>query len=336
MSQYQYLPFRSVRNWWLYFLLKAGVLRQGVLEIMTRPDRVKISFTAGSFRLGYIDLKGLLKAVVRGGVEYHCSSDEMVVINEAGTIRQRHRFDFHAFEPVRFCLENGLDIVEQKDPAYFIVAVNGMRFWVRKQSINDMNVLKLVCQQDEYSFLYPFLPGSVVLDIGANIGDTAVIFTRKGARRVEAYEPHALMAELAVRNVRLNACEDKVRIYNAAVASRDGQLSIVENAAAGSVGGPGLVTRVEGSQVMVQAVSITGIMDRMKDVDVLKIDCEGAEFDIIPALSVDQLRRFKAIGMEYHREPSALVSRLKAAGFNVTIVEHSPEALIGVLLAQRV
>ena len=59
----------------------------------------------------------------------------------------------------------------------------------------------------------------------------------------------------------------------------------------------------------------------LKDnVDVLKMDCEGAEFEILENLSTDDLKKIKVIGLEYHRCPQPIIQKLECAGFDVKIV----------------
>jgi len=59
-------------------------------------------------------------------------------------------------------------------------------------------------------------------------------------------------------------------------------------------------------------------------VDLLKIDCEGGEYDIIPTTPTECYERIGAIVYERHKTPGwetklvAAESKLRAAGFMVT------------------
>jgi hypothetical protein len=64
------------------------------------------------------------------------------------------------------------------------------------------------------------LKGRDVIDVGANIGDSALYFVLNGARKVIAVEPLPNVARCAEENVRLSGATDKVRVINAALSDK--------------------------------------------------------------------------------------------------------------------
>jgi FkbM family methyltransferase len=60
-----------------------------------------------------------------------------------------------------------------------------------------------------------------VLDIGAGVGDTAILFSLRGAKRVIALEPYPSLFMIALTNIRINRLEDKVLLLNAGIGSSD-------------------------------------------------------------------------------------------------------------------
>ena len=58
--------------------------------------------------------------------------------------------------------------------------------------------------------------GRTVVDVGAGLGDTAILFALRGAGRVVALEPFPSMYRRALVNVRLNGVADRVVLVNAA------------------------------------------------------------------------------------------------------------------------
>src|SRR6266508_6011309 len=65
---------------------------------------------------------------------------------------------------------------------------------------------------------------------------------------------------------------------------------------------------------IVKAVSLKDIFDAhaVEQCDFLKLDCEGAEYDILFSLAVDYFRRIKRIAMEYHGEADRSARQAKA------------------------
>ena len=125
---------------------------------------------------------------------------------------------------------------------------------------------------------------SVILDLGASIG-TFSIYAATTARnvRVYAYEPLPEFFQLMEANVRLNGLEASVRCFNMAVAGdrADRQL-LVEGA---GLHFPTLVTspqRTRTVSIEVRCTDVAMILEAngLSRVDILKMDVEGAEYDI--------------------------------------------------------
>jgi len=55
----------------------------------------------------------------------------------------------------------------------------------------------------------------VVIDVGAFIGDSAIYFALKGAKKVIALEPHPGAYAEMLENIRLNNLEDRIIPVNA-------------------------------------------------------------------------------------------------------------------------
>jgi len=63
------------------------------------------------------------------------------------------------------------------------------------------------------------LKGRDVIDVGASVGDTALYFVLKGARKVIALEPLPNVAKCAEEHLKLNGVTDEVKVINAALGS---------------------------------------------------------------------------------------------------------------------
>src|SRR5207247_926670 len=81
----------------------------------------------------------------------------------------------------------------------------GLRFYVR--SIMDVWLLKEVLLDGQYEQGRGVRPGDTVIDIGAGIGDFAVVASKK-AFRVFTFERDSKKARLVRRNLRLNNCRN--------------------------------------------------------------------------------------------------------------------------------
>ena len=129
---------------------------------------------------------------------------------------------------------------------------------------------------------------------------------------------------------------------DAAIASVSGNFSIDT-----SSGNP-LKYRMQTSEVSNQTKKIrtTQLIDYMDQqgihfCDILKLDCEGGEYDILLSLSTSTLIRFKKIVIEYHdaltiHNHNELVEKLTVAGFQVDVVSNQVHADLGYIYARIV
>ncbi len=117
----------------------------------------------------------------------------------------------------------------------------------------------------------------VFVDIGANIGKYTVMIGNqmKGKGKIISVEPHPSNFEILKKNVELNKC-DNVTLVNAACWNTKSTLKLFSHETH-----PLLASAVKESKefITVDSEPLDDILDRVgvKDVDLVKIDVEGAE-----------------------------------------------------------
>lgn len=142
----------------------------------------------------------------------------------------------------------------------------------------------------------------VMVDIGAHIGSVALLAAyHNPLLRVFGYEPNPRNFEVLVRNVHANHLEDQVSVFPNAVAGTREQKRMFlrgsphsnfeerEDDAAATV-------------IEVEAITLADIFTKqaIRHCDLLKVDCEGAEFELLYAAPKQVLRSIDKIRMEYH------------------------------------
>jgi FkbM family methyltransferase len=232
-------------------------------------------------------------------------------------------------------------------------AVGEFGLWVRAEEKArkwDLEVTEPILLGDEYE-LEPLVenghrPGWI-LDVGAHIG----AFTLRAKRlwpeaRVVAVEPDPDSAALLRRNA---GDLPGVEIVEAALVGRDdveqvrlrqaGRYNLDRNAAASSVeevNAP-LAEQYPAATTVVQAMGILELLHRqgLPEIDLLKLDCEGAEAEILEALAADgYLPRVGWIRGEWHH--FATIPRIEAALADTHIYNfHRDEAPWGAFIAHR-
>jgi FkbM family methyltransferase len=173
-----------------------------------------------------------------------------------------------------------------------------------------------------------------VVDVGANIGVFSLWAERLGAE-VTAFEPEPRTFASLLTNV----AGKRIAPKQAALAARAVPavrlyLSELDSTRHTLVG-----KEIESGEPLRDFVDVPTVT--LADVvgsgcDLLKLDCEGAEFDALLGADDDTLRRAQRIILEYHRiagSPEVIVARLEAAGMTVNLLgANESVGLIGARL----
>jgi FkbM family methyltransferase len=125
--------------------------------------------------------------------------------------------------------------------------------------------------------------GDLFVDIGAWIGPTSLPAAARGAR-VVAFEPDPVArAELLV-NIELNGLGDRITVYPCALASR----TSVRNLTAWNELGDSMArisrSAAPGRSTQVQAVDVRSLLVDFDRARLVKIDIEGGEYALLPAM----------------------------------------------------
>lgn len=158
--------------------------------------------------------------------------------------------------------------------------------------------------------------GRGVVDIGANVGDSAIYFALRGASKVVAVEPLPNVARCAQENVALNKLEDRVKVVNAAVGS-DGAVRVPCGFPVHDSGG--FSTLSAQGECEVPSVRLAELVKEVGDPYLLKVDCEGCEARLIKG-ELDSVAEFEHVIVEFHpyitKVPNEeLLGLLRSAGF---------------------
>lgn len=190
-----------------------------------------------------------------------------------------------------------------------------------------------------------FETGQTIVDIGANVGVFTVwAATRTPGLRVIALEPSSRACAFLRRNVEHNGLRN-VTIVQAACGGEQREAVLYAR-------GPGVMNTLYRQDLLgrrfraaehVPVLTLDGVFERfaVRSCALLKLDCEGAEYEVLLNATTDTLRKVDRISLEYHlgmneHTPDELVDRLQALGFRTELTSPTaadPEC--GYLLATR-
>ena len=184
----------------------------------------------------------------------------------------------------------------------------------QKQMNNTLGMIKEQFIEEQYKWLK--VKGKNVIDIGANIGDSAIYFALKGAKHVYAFEPYPYSYNIANKNIRLNGLQDKITLVNQGCGGKDTTIKIDNNYE--NFIGTDLKSFKNGKEVKVTTIKEIIKEFNIKYPAVLKIDCEGCEYEVLLKANNSDLRKFEQIQIEYHYGYLNLKEKLEDAGFKVS------------------
>ena len=168
-------------------------------------------------------------------------------------------------------------------------------------------------------------PGRKVMDVGANVGIFSTFCGLKGAD-VVAYEPFPEIFSMFSGMIKRTGLDKRVNVVNAAVWTHTGEMPYIGHRTDnekegvtfynGSLPAGGVGWNPDDSRII--TTKCVSFDDAIGDTewDMVKVDIEGAEFDLFLSASTEALKRIKFAYVELHPWASqelydAAVNRMK-------------------------
>jgi FkbM family methyltransferase len=181
---------------------------------------------------------------------------------------------------------------------------NGLQYTLRPGTTDRGIINETWIRRDYSPDGFGINPTDTILDIGGHIG-AFTVWASKQARqgRIITVEPTKSNFALLQQNVQDNRLTN-VTLVKRAVAAQTGtaQLALASQNTGGHSFTVGLFESDVQSFETVETTTLASILADygIERVNFLKIDCEGAEYEIFFTASHDILRRIDKIAMEFH------------------------------------
>jgi FkbM family methyltransferase len=176
-----------------------------------------------------------------------------------------------------------------------------------------------VYESNEYE-IESFGDDDIVIDIGSHKGFFAKLCMDKGCKQIHCFEPEPENFNQLVENLK---DYKYFQAYNLAVSDRSGK-RILHRVLGHNTGLHSFYS--EGPGIESNTVSLDDILDHIQKVSLLKIDAEGAEYEII--MNSKKLNKIKNIVGEYHdnytdKKSKDLFEFLEKNNFTITKIKKS-------------
>ncbi len=214
---------------------------------------------------------------------------------------------------------------------------SGLKIKIRVNS-TDLMALTHVWMIQEYSDdNFSINNDDVIIDVGAHIGLFALFasqFCKNG--KIFCYEPIKENYKILIENIEMNQIQN-IFPNNLAVTKETSRVKIFLND--DQSGHSMFIQNKNFVEVDSKSLSDIFIDNGIKECDFLKLDCEGAEYEIVESLPSDLFTKINKTAIEYHMfdtKPELLeqlINKLKQFSFSVHT--RSLFADIGFLFAKK-
>ncbi len=200
---------------------------------------------------------------------------------------------------------------------------SGLKMKIRVNS-TDLMQLTTIWVDKEYAIPgFEINENDIIIDIGGHVG-LFIVFCKQFCNngKIFCFEPVKENYEQCMENIRINNLQN-VNLFNMAVTKKTGEIPIYLNE---DDSGHSIFLKDKKS-IKVKSISLEDILlsNKIQHCDLLKIDCEGAEYEIIESIPEHYFENIDKIIIEYHfakDNPQLfenLIKKLKMVSYSLTI-----------------
>ena len=170
---------------------------------------------------------------------------------------------------------------------------------------NDWNTMQSILKEDEYGLKTLCPEPKVVLDVGGHIGGFALLAASQGAEVVRVVEILPENVQMIKDSAERNSYKS-IQVYQKAIAEKSGETIKAYYMDTSTHTGEHheFVGNTEadtgGASVEVETISLNDLCKDLDHVDILKVDCEGAEWPMLAGASKETLDKINLIVGEIH------------------------------------
>lgn len=164
-------------------------------------------------------------------------------------------------------------------------------------------------------------PGSVIADIGANIGNHTLYFAHYlSPLKIHSFEPQKTMFDILSKNCELNQLQDKVQLYNYCLGEREAVACLNTYDLKNAGGASFTISDSSSGYKMITLDSLK--LDRL---DFMKVDVEGYELNVLKG-SEEAIKRCRPVIWcealtEAHK--NSLKQYLKTLGYSMSFLSET-------------
>jgi FkbM family methyltransferase len=204
---------------------------------------------------------------------------------------------------------------------------NNIKIKIRTNSTDIMQLGTVWLIEDYKNSGFNINDDDMIIDVGAHIGLFSLFISQQCKKgKIFAYEPIEKNFNILKENIELNKIKNVI-YFNSAVSNQSNKLKIFID----SDDSAHSIFESDKKFIEVNSTTIKSIFDenKIKNCNLLKLDCEGAEYQIIESIPKEYFLKIDKMIIEYHianENPELykkLIQNLKDNSFKIKIEKIS-------------
>ena len=169
---------------------------------------------------------------------------------------------------------------------------------------SEISIFQAIFEKREYADYFPFYEEINVIDIGAHYGYFSIFAHLNSAKnsKIIAVEPNKANFEMLTKNI-VDSNSEKIIKINSAIGGKAkmSKLFVGDNVNHSLLEDYSLLSEDKGfEEVQIMTLEEIIVENDLERIDFLKLDCEGAEYDILNKLPKHIFDKIITISMEFH------------------------------------
>ncbi len=254
-------------------------------------------------------------------------------INTAIKILKNYQNKISLFKRVIFKINKNKNI-------FFMVNMKNKTSWIVRTNSRDFNVINDIFVFKIYDKYFKKITNcNNIIDIGSNVGAFSVLCGLKYPNaKIYCYEPMKQSSEICRTNSLINNLIDRIFVYDLGVAGKPGMRKLtLYNGEHEKNSLYNIWNDKKNNTQDIKVITLAEIIknNNIHSCDLVKMDCEGAEFEIMESLTKETLSKIRCFIIEYHfGDSDSMIKKLKDNGFNVEVESNADKT--GMIFASRI
>jgi len=196
----------------------------------------------------------------------------------------------------------------------------------------DIVLLKVLREPLEDMVSCVDIRDSIVVDIGAYIGETALLFLSKGAKKIYALEPVGRHYNYLIENIARNNAEGKIVPLNYGAWFRDTTVNV------GYIDDATGLQKTGDKQVAMKMKDLSDILTTLYNeegrINLVKMDCEGCEYSLLK-LDNKIVSLAEQYIIEIHGSETPILDKMIECGYDANLVRRIGKWIVIYLFKRR-